>query len=539
MDSAEAKQLSEVLRAQEARLTRQEEFQTAMAANMGQLSSQLQEILGHLGQSSPAAPPPPTPVFPEANTHSGGASCKLAPPAQYGGEPGMCKTFLIDCSIHFELRPHAFPSERAKVAFMLSYLTGRAKAWASAEWSRSSAVCESIAAFQAALTKTFDPVSSHREKAQELSTLKQGNGSVCDYAIQFRTLAAESGWNDTALYDVFLKGLSSAIQDLLVPLDLPTSLDDLITLAIRTDNRRNQLRRQREPKSGARGGAISAPESRWRTFSPVASEKPPQLVEEPMQLGRARLTLEERQKRQQEGRCFYCGNPGHLISSCPAKKKPSVSSNQVSKTKFRTLTPVILNSLHEMKVMIDSGADESLMDWALAHKLQLASEPLITPIRARSLNSKEIFNITHLTQPVKMSIGEHHEKIQFHLFTSTSHSLILGQPWLYKHNPHINWKNGLIREWGDECKRQGHMDRCTEINLFSTTPATDNDYPDLTTVPSCYHQLKEVFSKSKALSLPPHRPYDCAIDLIPGSTIPKGRLYSISGPERLIISPLP
>ena len=38
MDSAEA----EVLRTQEARLNRQEEFQTAMAANMGQISSQIQ-----------------------------------------------------------------------------------------------------------------------------------------------------------------------------------------------------------------------------------------------------------------------------------------------------------------------------------------------------------------------------------------------------------------------------------------------------------------------------------------------------------------
>lgn len=34
------------------------------------------------------------------------------------------------------------------------------------------------------------------------------------------------------------------------------------------------------------------------------------------------------------------------------------------------------------------------------------------------------------------------------------------------------------------------------------------------------------------LSLPPHRPYDCAIDLLPGTSPPKGRLYSLSGPER-------
>ena len=91
---------------------------------------------------------------------------------------------------------------------MMSHLTGRAKAWASAEWSQGSPLCNSLTDFKAALQRTFDPVMTDRERAQELSRLKQGSNSVCDYAIHFRTLAAESGWNTTALYDVFLKGHS-------------------------------------------------------------------------------------------------------------------------------------------------------------------------------------------------------------------------------------------------------------------------------------------------------------------------------------------
>ena len=41
-----------------------------------------------------------------------------------------------------------------------------------------------------------------------------------------------------------------------------------------------------------------------------------------------------------------------------------------------------------------------------------------------------------------------------------------------------------------------------------------------------------MFSKDKALSLPPHRPYDCPINLLPGAVLPKGRLYTISLPEK-------
>ncbi|KAL0199933.1 hypothetical protein M9458_003120, partial [Cirrhinus mrigala] len=37
---------------------------------------------------------------------------------------------------------------------------------------------------------------------------------------------------------------------------------------------------------------------------------------------------------------------------------------------------------------------------------------------------------------------------------------------------------------------------------------------------------------TRAASLPPHRPYDCAIDLVPGTSPPKGKLYSLSAPER-------
>ena len=54
---------------------------------------------------------------------------------------------------------------------------------------------------------------------------------------------------------------------------------------------------------------------------------------------------------------------------------------------------------------------------------------------------------------------------------------------------------------------------------------------DLSAVPAEYHDQLKVFSKACAKSLPPHRPYDCAIDLLPGTTPPRGQLYSLSDPE--------
>lgn len=51
-------------------------------------------------------------------------------------------------------------------------------------------------------------------------------------------------------------------------------------------------------------------------------------------------------------------------------------------------------------------------------------------------------------------------------------------------------------------------------------------------VPAEYLDLRRVLRKSRVASLPTHRCYDCAIDLLPGTSPPRGRLYSLSALER-------
>ena len=116
------------------------------------------EPIGQLTRQTAPAPLPTPGVAPTFPMPLIGAGSKLASPARYAGEPEQSRIFFIDCSIHFEFNPHAFPTDRSKVAFMISHLTGRAKTWAAAEWGRGSPVCLSLADFQAALTRTFDPV---------------------------------------------------------------------------------------------------------------------------------------------------------------------------------------------------------------------------------------------------------------------------------------------------------------------------------------------------------------------------------------------
>lgn len=112
-----------------------------------------------------------------------------------------------------------------------------------------------------------------------------------EIAVEFRPLAAESEWNDEALHGVFQQALSETIKDELVSRDEPQTLEEFISLAIRIDNCRRECRRKRTGKDAYSVLPVSLP-----VAQSLSSSAPPHPEPEPMQLGRARLTAEERQR---------------------------------------------------------------------------------------------------------------------------------------------------------------------------------------------------------------------------------------------------
>ena len=111
-------------------------------------------------------------------------------------------------------------------------------------------------------------------------------------------------------------GLADYIKDELISYDLPTTLDGIVELASRID-RRIQAR-QREKHQGLAGRRQPAP-SPAASGIPMLSGGRSSGEHEPMQIGRASLTPEERRRRREGNLCLYCGQAGHFISGCPLK----------------------------------------------------------------------------------------------------------------------------------------------------------------------------------------------------------------------------
>ncbi len=171
------------------------------------------------------------------------------------------------------------------------------------------------------------------------------------------------------------------------------------------------------------------------------------------------------------------------------------------------------------------------MDTTLVRQLGLTTEQLKEPLEASTFDGRLLARVTTRTCPVQLQLsGNHFEEISFFVIDSPLIPLVLGHSWLTKHNPHIDWRSAKVHNWSSTC-----LASCLRSALPSsvTHQKPEPDRPDLASIPAEYHDISEVFCKQRAFSLPPHRPYDCAIDLLPGSTFPRSRLYNISRPERV------
>lgn len=231
------------------------------------------------------------------------ASC-ACDPDPFDGDLIKCRGFVLQCRLVFVQRARLFPSDTTKINYIIGLLRGRAQAWAQAN---AGAQLDSLPLeeFISRLERVFDRANHAGCAGDRLFTLRQGRRSVADYAVEFGTLAAKSGWNELAAirsYDTVCDALVSGAR--------PRDLSEMIDRAIELDN--YQRERARSPPPRPR---LSQHHEQLPT-PPVGAHF---CSEEPMQLGRTRLSSAERCRRFASDACLYW-QTGHLSPARCAQK---------------------------------------------------------------------------------------------------------------------------------------------------------------------------------------------------------------------------
>ena len=515
------------------------DMQTAIA----NLSAAVNQLITHQTQH-PAPPPPPAAAAPPVSEQRPGSEPKIPTPAKYSGDPSGFRQFMVQCEFTFAAQPSRYSSDQNKLAFIMNLLVDSPLNWAVAYLNRLPAMARTYDGFVTEFQRVFDHPFTGQTAARRLYSVRQGRRDVTAYNIEFLTLAAGTKWNDDALLTAYYHGLSSEVRDELATRDDSDNLNTLMKLAVKIDQRLHERRRERERSFRVPFPSMSRNVMEAGQSSPVAGHvtatSPPPAVpgDEPMEIGRTRLSDEERERRFREKSCLYCGRPGHFVSSCPAKNQRSPRTRDLmvsnvhlptSPAKFQPVVICCNNSQSETQALIDSGADANFIDANLAQQFNIPVTSVEKPCQARALDGRSIGLVTQSTVPIKLRVsGNHCETISLHIINSPHVPVILGRPWLALHNPTIDWSCNKITSWGQYCLANCLRSAQPPFSPESTSPSHP---PDLSGVPPEYWDLKEVFNKARATSLPPHRPYDCPIKLMPGTSPSRGGLYSLTGPE--------
>ena len=117
----------------------------------------------------------------------------------------------MQCDLYIQNQRNQLPLDRDQFRFIIANLTGKVREWATALWSQESPVLSSYNQFKQYVTDVFDHPAAGRDTGNQLVELKQYNRTAAEYALDFRVLAAGSGWSKPALLTVYRRGLSATL----------------------------------------------------------------------------------------------------------------------------------------------------------------------------------------------------------------------------------------------------------------------------------------------------------------------------------------
>ena len=173
----------------------------------------------------------PQASIPTQSLHNPVQSAKAADPKPFDGNRDKTEEFVRAVQIVVTMQVDAFTDKRMKVLYALSFMRGStAQVWAANETMaviNGTSQMQTLDIFLENVEKTFgDPDRVHTACTQ-LHDLKMTPSTMAeDYTAQFEMLAGQTGFNDEALEDAYIRGLpNSILQKVFTQVTLPKGLD--------------------------------------------------------------------------------------------------------------------------------------------------------------------------------------------------------------------------------------------------------------------------------------------------------------------------
>lgn len=249
--------------------------------------------------------------------HMAPLTSKLKLPEAFDGTRSKLRGFLNQVRLIFQLHPHEYPSEEARVGLIGSLLRGSALDWFSPLLEKDAPEMHNHEAFILELESCFGETDKQRIAVSKLRSMTQGSRPASVYAAEFRRVAVDVEWDDLALRDCFRYGLRDDVKDLLLTMEDSDSLAEIIKSAIRCDNRLFERRQERR----ARDVRFSLP---TQVPTPSTTSVEHSDAATPMQVDRSTvrgpLSEAEKRRRMVQRLCLYCGGPNHIARLCPVKR---------------------------------------------------------------------------------------------------------------------------------------------------------------------------------------------------------------------------
>jgi len=165
---------------------------------------------------------------------------------------------------------------------------------------------------------------------------------------------------------------------------------------------------------------------------------------------------------------------GKRVIPCAKGKHKEINvlipkTRQLCSTEYATHVniPVRVDGQRTM-AMIDSGASGNFISEALVRSVGLPTRRKKLPYDLQMADGLKLStgSIDEETASLPFAIQRHHEEMSFDVVGMATHHIILGMPWLEKHNPAINWKRKVLKfeRTGDVTRFQPTRRRRTTVD---------------------------------------------------------------------------